>query len=222
MDIIPQMLEPADAAQAAVENLQFYECNTLQIKPSVRKSNSITFWLSLFRYQVFIVLFLVSLSTSAALPSSAHELFSYQWHNPLVILHYKAGDIKSISSAQLVFLASDDCKDGYITHYKTAVASKGFSIKPSQDFALLTQTAYAAAISVLNPEKIFLIHSILIRFYGSHGEMPRFLTGCSDEGINCCISVVCSNDEKGCFPKYQFPRQSFIFFADYGLKLDVL
>jgi hypothetical protein len=199
------------------ENLQYSKRGPSRIKSSAQRVSRIIYYLSLLCCKAFIMLFLGSLSTSAALPKSTHELFSYDWHNknPLVIFHYKAGDINSISSARIVFLASYDCKDGYITHYKTAIASKGFAINPSEDFALLTQTAYEAAIPLLNPEKIFLIHSILISFYGSHGEKPRFLTGCSDEGTNCCISVVCFNNERVCYPKYEFPRQSFILFADY-------
>jgi hypothetical protein len=156
-------------------------------------------------------------SASAKSPSNINELFEHRWHdkNPLVVLHYKAGDIKSIHSAKLVFLSSEDCKTGYISHYQTVPVSRGFSIKVSQDFALLAPTTYLAALSVMKPAEISLIHSVLIRFHGGHQELPRFLTGCSDESVNCCISVECSNEAGACLPKYQFPRQSFILFREY-------
>lgn len=170
----------------------------------------------LYQQMLGYIFFVFSACAHSAL--TVNDLFHDHWphENPLVILYYKAGDTQSIHTTQLVFLTSDDCKSGYITHYQTIPTTKAFAIKPSQAFALLASTTYQAARAVLTPEKIGLIHSVLLRFHGSHHELPRFLSGCADEGINCCLSIECSNEAGVCLPKYAFPRQSFIFFANYG------
>ncbi len=170
----------------------------------------------IYKHAIFTLMFFLSITDTYS-TSTARELFSHQWQNerPLVIFHYKAGDTKTIGFEQLVFLSSEDCQSGYIAHYQKIPSSKGFSIKPKEDFALLSQTTYLTAKSILTSEEISRIRSVIIRFHGIHQELPRFLTACSDEGINCCISIECSNSAGICLPKYEFPRQSFILFAKY-------
>ncbi len=161
---------------------------------------------------VFIFLYLIAVQ-AYALPVFT-DLFSYQWspENRLVTFHYKAGDVGALAKAKLHFFTVDDCQIGYLGQYPIQSTAKGFGLRTSHDFSLLANATYQAASSALGSENISLIHSVLIQLVGNRNELPRFLTACADQGINCCVAIECSNDSGACLPKYQFPRQTFILF----------
>ena len=161
---------------------------------------------------VFVFLYFIAIQVYA-LPAF-NDLFTYQWspENKVVTFHYKAGDVHALAKAKLHFFTMDDCQAGYLGEYPIQSTAKGFGLHVSHDFSLLANTTYQAASSVLGNEKISLIHAVLIQLVGSGNELPRFLTACADQGINCCVAIECSDDSGTCMPKYQFPRQTFVLF----------
>ena len=160
--------------------------------------------------------FLVCLNTTTLAASNSQNFFSSYWDDsPLVVFHYKAGDVERLNYASFDFFAVDDCQTKFMAHHRTPPNSFEFPIAPSKDFALMSDKAYQIAMQALPEQEIDAIHSMLIRFRGTSNEIPHFLSGCADERSNCCIAIQCSNSAGVCLPKYTFPRQSFILFSDY-------
>jgi hypothetical protein len=161
---------------------------------------------------------LVLLFLSTATKANGFDFFSHDANNPnaLVVFHYKAGDIKEISSVSLNFFAVDDCQEQLLGYYRTTRdGTEHFLINPSEWFTLQNDKTYQIASGILPYETINKIHSLLISFRAKPKEFPRFLSGCSDQGSKCCISIQCSNEAGICLPKYPITSQSFIFFSDY-------
>ncbi|RUR05883.1 hypothetical protein [Legionella sp. km772] len=153
--------------------------------------------------------------------ANAHswDFFSNKWHDneALLVLHYKAGYVENIHSASFAFFGVDDCQKDLLAYYKTPLQEKApFAIRPLTKFALLGDKIYQIATGLLPTKDIHSIQSLLIRFRGKNKELPRFLSACADEGVNCCVAIQCSNDAGICLPKFNFPAQSFIFFSDYN------
>lgn len=164
----------------------------------------------------FFILALLFLSTSTK--ANVFDFFSHDANNPnaLVVFHYKAGDIKEINSASLYFFAVDNCQEQLLGYYKTPrEGAERFLINPSEWFTLQNDKTYQIASGILPFETINKIHSLLINFQAKPRELPRFLSGCSDQGSKCCISIQCSNEAGICLPKYPISSQAFIFFSDY-------
>ena len=174
--------------------------------------------LIILKTQIFLKIMLMFLVFIPTIQAQAFDFFSYNWNdnNALVVFHYKAGDIEALHYASLAFFAVDDCQKALLASYKTpADENAAFSIKPSKNFALMSDKTYQIATTVLAEKDINNIHSLLIRFQGKPKELPRFLGGCADQGSNCCVAIQCSNDAGLCLPKYTFPQQSFILFSAY-------
>lgn len=146
--------------------------------------------------------------------SNTIKILSNYWseQSSLVVFNYKAGDIPFLTSVRLNFFAVDDCQEKFLGRYK----SEGkFDIKPNHSFALLTAQTYQIAAMLFDEDILKDIRSILISFRGKNNSLPRFLSGCEDQGINCCIAIQCYSDAGICLPTYQFGSQTFIFFRNY-------
>jgi hypothetical protein len=161
---------------------------------------------------------LVHCLLAAELYAKSIDFFSYDVNddNALVAFSYKAGDVDSLHYAALAFFSVDDCQEALLAYYKTPSDEPvSFPIKPKQRFDLLSDKTYHIASKLLAETEINSIQSILIRFRGPNQELPRFLGGCADQGINCCIAIQCSNDAGVCLPKYSIVPQPFILFSSY-------
>ncbi len=142
------------------------------------------------------------------------KILSNHWDekSSLVIFNYKAGDIPFLMSVGLDFFAVDDCQEKFLGNYRT---EGNFFIRQNHSFALLNKQTYQIATMLFNYNTLKSVRSVLIRFRGKNNTLPRFLSGCADQSINCCIAIQCYNDTKICLPKYKFGPQSFILFNNY-------
>lgn len=161
-------------------------------------------------FGIIIVLFSIN-SISNSLNIISYDLDKSL---PLVVFNYKAGDVKSLSGIELVFFSVDDCQQNFLNLYREEIK---FPLKKYHNFALLSDKTYKVVDKLFDDKLISNIHSVLIRLHGENNTLPRFLGGCADQGINCCIAIECAVGAGICLPKYQFPTQTFIFFKNYEL-----
>lgn len=157
-------------------------------------------------------------SGTAFCTPSLSNLLTKDWKETedLVVFHYKAGDARSLNQLELYFFTASDCQEGFITDYHSpSFPKEKFTLHVNHDFALKGHETYLLAKNLMNNEAIDWVHSVLMRFRGTEDQIPRFLSGCADQGINCCIGIYPDHDQDIFHPIHPIPRQSFILFQEY-------
>ena len=115
-----------------------------------------------------------------------------------VVFNQEMGRVDSIKRLRVHYLTSDDCQSGYVSFIDTLDQTPAFPIVLDKAFVLNAETIFQAAKSIADYEHVEEIHSILIRFIGTKRQFAQFTSSCSDEGINCCVPVNCSNATGTC------------------------
>jgi hypothetical protein len=131
-----------------------------------------------------------------------------------VVFNQETGRVDSIKRLRVHYLTSNDCQEGYVSFIDTFDQIPAFPIVLNKSFVLNAETIFQAAKSIADYEHIEAIHSILIRFIGTKGQFAQFTSSCSDEGINCCVPVNCSNATGTCLPQLSMEIQHFTLITD--------
>lgn len=117
-----------------------------------------------------------------------------------VIFEKSSGLADSIDKVRVHYLTSNDCQSGYAGHYSTS-STIPFLITNGKPFGLNAASVYQSGVFALGSKKIESINSILINLIANTGRFAQFIGTCNDQGINCCIPVVCSNQTGTCLAK---------------------
>ena len=115
----------------------------------------------------------------------------------------------SIARLRIHYLTSSDCQSGYVSFTDTSNEGPVFPIISGNPFVLDAEAVYQAGKDIAGYEHVEAIHSILIRFIGTHGQFARFTSSCNDESINCCVPVDCSNATETCLSQMPMETQNF-------------
>lgn len=116
-----------------------------------------------------------------------------------------------IKRLRIHYLTSNDCQSGYVNFIDTFDQNPAFPVILNKPFVLNAQTIFQAVQSTVGDDEIEMIHSILIRLIDTKGQFAQFTSSCSDEGINCCVPVNCSNAIGACFSQTSMEVQHFVF-----------
>lgn len=127
------------------------------------------------------------------------------WQQPLVfwLENLKPIQLKTLT---LNFLESNDCQSAYWGRYHLEDAST--KLQAHQVFSLDTHQIYQAMQQMGAP---YSIRSVLIRLKQYPQGWASFEGGCADQGINCCIPMVCSQETKDCILQVKHHVQALYF-----------
>jgi hypothetical protein len=137
----------------------------------------------------------------------SYDMDAIPYHT--VVFNQETGRVDSIKRLRVHYLTSSDCQSGYVSFIDTFDQTPAFPIVLNESFALNAETIYQAAKSISSYEHIEAIHSILIRFIGTKRQFAQFTSSCSDEGINCCVPINCSNATGTCLSQIPMELQHF-------------
>lgn len=127
-----------------------------------------------------------------------------------VTFSQETGRVDSIKRLRVHYLTSNDCQSGYVNFIDTFDQNPVFPVVLNQSFILNAQTIFQAGVSIVHDKPIETIHSILIRFIGTKGQFAQFTSSCSDEGINCCVPIICSTATGTCLSQAPMEIQHFV------------
>ena len=161
---------------------------------------------------LFVLILLILFPAYAIENRSIFQFLSYDTDAipyQTVFFNQETGRVDSITRLRVHYLTSNDCQSGYVNFIDTFDQTPTFPIVLNKAFVLNAETIFQAAKSIADYEHIEAIHSILIRFLGTKKQFAQFTSSCSDEGINCCVPVNCSNATGTCLSQIPMEIQHF-------------
>ena len=112
-------------------------------------------------------------------------------------------------SGNYCYLSSHDCQTGYLGFYITPKDDVPYPQIRQELMALNAASTFTAGTLVLGSAQIHAVHSILVRFISTGGQLAKFTGSCKDQSINCCIPVDCSNDSGLCLATHDIGIQPY-------------
>lgn len=141
---------------------------------------------------------------------SLDELLTHQTSEPNLIVQLQLAPSYSainINEMHLHFLSSKDCQSGYMKRFDVSSQGNLFLIDTQQPFGVRGEMVYTAALSAVGQADLEQVGSVLFRVRAAQNSFLYFIGTCDDQGLNCCIPIVCSNFDRNCQSQVKMETQ---------------
>lgn len=162
----------------------------------------------------FFIFFLTIFFQNVYSLPTLNDLLKTEVQTKYPLVYFKQDESRStgISMLELRFLEAWDCYSGFLAQFNASTSGMEFTVEHAEVFSIDGKAVFNAIYEKIHPGEVEKVHSLLLRIITSgqgngYERFAWFSGSCQDQGINCCIPIVCSEKTSLCSTKYEMELQ---------------